>query len=137
MSDELIKMCMSETRAHAFSAVVTFARFRRSIFNVSVSLMVRSMAFILPMARRSAKEISSRTMISGVAGAAGAGAGAGGAAGTSSRTMISGAAGAAGAAGGGGDETTSAGSNVTYEDGNQPRCPVALLIPKLQPAITL
>ena len=85
------------------------------------------------MARRSAKEISSRTMISGVAGAAGAGA-AGGAAGTSSRTMISG---AAGAAGGGGDETTSAGSNVTYEDGNQPRCPVALLIPKLQPAITL
>ena len=133
MSDELIKMCMSETRAHAFSAVVTFARFRRSIFNVSVSLMVRSMAFILPMARRSAKEISSRTMISGVAGAAGAGA-AGGAAGTSSRTMISG---AAGAAGGGGDETTSAGSNVTYEDGNQPRCPVALLIPKLQPAITL
>ena len=135
MSDELIKMCMSETRAHAFSAVVTFARFRRSIFNVSVSLMVRSMAFILPMARRSAKEISSRTMISGVAGAAGAGA-AGGAAGTSSRTMISGAAGAAGG-GGGGDETTSAGSNVTYEDGNQPRCPVALLIPKLQPAITL
>ena len=134
MSDELIKMCMSETRAHAFSAVVTFARFRRSIFNVSVSLMVRSMAFILPMARRSAKEISSRTMISGVAGAAGAAGAAGGAAGTSSRTMISG---AAGAAGGGGDETTSAGSNVTYEDGNQPRCPVALLIPKLQPAITL
>ena len=86
------------------------------------------------MARRSAKEISSRTMISGVAGAAGAAGAAGGAAGTSSRTMISG---AAGAAGGGGDETTSAGSNVTYEDGNQPRCPVALLIPKLQPAITL